>query len=395
MKWSLLVLFLLSLFAGLGVGILHWVGYFDDVNVARRALQQRGLPAEPASMFLAVERDDAASIALLAEAGFSPDLVDDEKNTPLHVAVDQEKWTAAGALLALDAPLNRKNGARLTPLQIALQGNHYDFVGRLLRRGSDPNVRFEVDQPALIEAIRTEREETVRLLLEHGADPNLPNATGTTPLYLALRSSQTRVARLLLAAGSDPNGTTPSDTDLLAFLIDHLRACGYDEAAAVPLIGLLIDAGAEAQRPGPDGKRPLEKALEKKLEAISEHLLSRIDKVKGNLWVALNRSDFELARRLVEKGADVNESREDGETALNRVIKESRPDLVQHFLNHGADASLPGLEGQAVEAVSKWPRTASQNMRILVSMMVDLTFRRNSAVPSRPSFVYRDAVGRE
>ncbi len=47
------------------------------------------------------------------------------------------------------------------------------------------------------------------------------------------------------------------------------------------------------------------------------------------------------------------------------------------------------------EAVSKWPRTASQNMRILVSMMVDLTFRRNSAVPSRPSFVYRDAVGRE
>ncbi len=52
-------------------------------------------------------------------------------------------------------------------------------------------------------------------------------------------------------------------------------------------------------------------------------------------------------------------------------------------------------EGVANEAVSKWPRTASQNMRILVSMMVDLTFRRNSAVPSRPSFVYRDAVGRE
>jgi uncharacterized protein len=92
---------------------------------------------------------------------------------------------------------------------------------------------------------------------------------------------------------------------------DFFAAIGRDDVAVVRN---LLQRGFDANTPGPDGRRPLHMALQEPAPKVAEVLVSwpqtqvesRTAQDESPLMMAALKGHTELARRLIERGADVN-----------------------------------------------------------------------------------------
>ena len=184
----------------------------------QRGVGGGGLPPQPVTdidavddagctaLHLATTRGDCGLMTLLLEAGAAPDTVNDELDSPLHVACSGGHVEGVALLAANGAPVGMRNLLEQTPLQVALC-----------------SPRMAADPPALRAA--------VELLLVHGADAAARDSDQLTPLH--------RVA-LLHGGGGGGSGGGGGGGDrpggeALAALVAALVRAGCDPAARAPL----------------------------------------------------------------------------------------------------------------------------------------------------------------
>ncbi|MFH1920948.1 MAG: ankyrin repeat domain-containing protein [Planctomycetota bacterium] len=142
---------------------------------AVKLLLEAGATAHPEALGFACWLNRGKSVALLLQAGVSPD----------------------GGMVQ------------------AAQGGHVELLRLLLDRGANVNVRSKSGDTALHTAALQGGIEALRLLLKEGADPNAKNDRGQTPLHMAISGAcEVNSLRLLIDAGSKvdvPNkeGVTP------------------------------------------------------------------------------------------------------------------------------------------------------------------------------------------
>ncbi|KAL8785693.1 MAG: hypothetical protein Q9195_008539 [Heterodermia aff. obscurata] len=151
----------------------------------------------------------------------------------------------------------------------------------------------------------------VETLLEFEADPNITDSSGYAAIDFA-RSSLT--CKLLLDAKAQvrPN---PRKKNRCAL---HYAVIG---GAAAEVIDLLIDAGVDVNVTDIDGETPLINAI---------------------FW-----GRIEMARRLIERGADVNAANiSSHESPVHFVANFDRPDLLSLILDRGADYKSVNIEGR-------------------------------------------------
>ncbi len=228
---------------------------------------------------------------------------------------------AALEMIAAGADVNAAQGDGTTPLHWAIYKIDADLTRALLERGAQPDVINNYGSSPLAEAVKVADARLVEMLLDAGADVEVPNQEGQTALMLAARAGSLDVAGLLVRHGADVNaretwrGQTAlmwaadeGSVELTQFLIDHgadvnTRALANDWPSQMtaeprnqyrPTGGLtpllyaarsgckdcveaLLDAGADPNRPNPDGVTPL--------------------------IVAMDNFAFDTARLLVERGA--------------------------------------------------------------------------------------------
>jgi uncharacterized protein len=153
----------------------------------------------------------------------------------------------------------------------------------------------------------------------------------------AIRKQDTVLASKLISQGSDPNqkdenGTTPLMT-----------ACRFSE---VEIARFLINHGATINQP-------------------------RSPKGRTTLMVACAYySGINIVQLLVEKGADVNLTADDGSTALMLASGSEKLDVVNFLLAHGANASMKDKAGKtaldfaANGNVEDWMKTSIKDSRI-------------------------------
>lgn len=189
----------------------------------------------------------------------------------------------------------------------AIRARNHKFIEQLLDRGVSPNTG--ADHLALKEAILTNDAEAVRLLLLFGADPNGTDRDGVTPLFAAVEKSFIAGAVHLLKYGADPNyAVGPENETALA------AAC---IANKVNFAHLLFIYGGEPNA----------------LTATGETLLSSaINKKVPKKFIDL----------ILDYGADPDGKSREGKTALFEAIQNSRVDIVNSLLDHGANPNLPG-----------------------------------------------------
>ncbi|KAF5254526.1 hypothetical protein FANTH_784 [Fusarium anthophilum] len=201
-------------------------------------------------------------------------------------------------------------------LLTAVRGKNHKLIEQLLDRGVSPNTG--PDHLALKEAVLNSDAEAVRLLLLFGADPNGTDRDGVTPLFASVEKSFLAGAVPLLKYGADPRFAMGEDneTPLAAACI----------ANKVNFAHLLLIYGGDPNQ----------------LTATGETLLSSaINKKTPKKFIDL----------ILDYGADPDLKSREGKTALFEAIQNSRVDIVNSLLDHGANPNLPGPKHML------WPAT--------------------------------------
>lgn len=174
---------------------------------------------------------------------------------------------------------------------------------------ADVNCRNHIAETALIVATREKQPEAVSLLLENKADVTLENSFSQTALHYALREGAGDDISLALIdagaplTGQDKHGATP--------------AFYAAQTGNTTVLAILAAKGVDLKIPNRYGTTPLMMGLHHR-EAVDELL----------------KHDF---------GIDMQDN--DGRTVLMHAALLDRADLVQKFIDLGADVHLKDKEG--------------------------------------------------
>jgi cytohesin len=260
-----------------GSPALLWAAYQSNSELAQ-ALLAAGADANAANnygvtpLLQASRTGDAAMIGILLGAGADPELAHPDGQTPLMAASAAGRVDAVGLLLERGANPNATDSFQAqTALMWAAAEGHSEVVGALLAAGADPNSQARInalterknaDFPsggftAVMWATRNGHEAVVGQLVEGGADLKLTNGDGATATIVAIVNDRYDLAATLVDLGADPDDGSlyhavemrDATTDWYARDGSRLRADHPNERTALDLISLLLDKGADPNKP--------------------------------------------------------------------------------------------------------------------------------------------------
>ncbi|XP_071374581.1 dynein axonemal heavy chain 12 [Centroberyx affinis] len=302
--------------------------------------QCRSLKGET-PLFLAVVYGLRENATFLLQNGCSPDLQNDEQDSPLVAAILNDQYDLATLLLRYNAkvdlkgPLDRtalhesaflglenfvylllESGANpnacdiktKTPLALAAQNGHLNVVEVLLKKGAHVWCESE-SGTVLFEAAAAGNPDIISLLLEHGADPNLPLYSGHMPIHRVAYHGH------ILA---------------LEHLIPVTKMEAVKESGMSPLHSAA--AGGHAQ------------CLELLLQAGYDPNFMLHPRVRSNydderrsaLFFAVSNNDIQCSRLLLEAGAMVNQ---DPINCLQVALRQGNYELINTLLKFGANVN--------------------------------------------------------
>jgi ankyrin repeat protein/mono/diheme cytochrome c family protein len=280
----------------------------------------------------AVHRRDAARIRSML-AG-QPDVLarDGDGNTALHWAALNGDSRLVKELLKSGALATATNHVGATPLLYAV-GN-VDSARALLESGAEVNRASKFGTTPLLAAARyPQSSAVVRLLLDRGADAQAKEKSGLNALGAAADTGDLTTFKLLLAAGVKP------DNVIRPAMMGHRE-----------IVETALNSGADLKTDGGHAGHALNFALYGQQPEIARLLIERgadlnLRSPRGEhhtppiLWAAYNESgDASVARLMIEKGVDVNILSALGDSALDWARARNNRALEKVLLEAGARA---------------------------------------------------------
>jgi ankyrin repeat protein len=152
--------------------------------------------------FVAIKRDDPATIRRLLQLGFDPNTPGPNGSTGLFLALRERSLNAAEALLEWPkTDIDARNPDDESPLMMAALKGDLAIARRLIARGADVN---KPGWAPLHYAATGTSPQMVQLLLDENAYIDAESPNGTTPLMMAAQYGPESTIKLLLEAGADP-----------------------------------------------------------------------------------------------------------------------------------------------------------------------------------------------
>lgn len=256
------------------------------------------------------QKDNKAVLELL-DQGVDVNAAQGDGMTALHWAAWHGDAPMAQALIDAGANVHattRING--YTPLFLASKHGHAAVIEALLRVGASPKAVSTLGSTPLMLASASGNVDGVRLLLDAGADVNAAeSANGQTAVMFAAAHNRVGVIDVLAARGADL-GMTASVTDFYAL-------------------------SRERGGPVPGVDRPY----------IYPELIGYHGGLTALLFAA-RQGHAETSRALLAAGADINQvSAGDQTSPLLLAIVNGHFDLAKLLLDEGADPKLEGENG--------------------------------------------------
>jgi ankyrin repeat protein len=263
-------------------------------------------------------------------------------STPLQWAVYNGDIAEVRRLLKAGADVSAANNYGATPMTLAAEVANTDILKLLLEVGANVDSPNPEGQTALMAVARTGKLEAAQLLLDRGATVDARERWGgQTALMWASARRHPEMMQLLIAKGADVNARS-IDRDYQRHVTAEGRPKNLDSGGLTPLlyaarenciacVDVLLGNHADIDLPDPDGVSPL--------------------------LLAIMNANWDLAKRLIVAGADVNQWDIFGEAPLlaavdlrNRVDggrgsidptnKVRGLDIVTLLLERGADPNM-------------------------------------------------------
>jgi ankyrin repeat protein len=343
--------------------------------------------AAPASPVVeAVKTGDIKAIqAAIARADVN--VPEADGTTALHWAVKRGDADSVDLLLKAGAKVDPTTRYGVTPLYMAARRGDAGLIDRLVKAGANPKGAMPDGETALMTAALSGIPEAVKVLAAHGAEVNATDPVrGQTALMWAASANKAAVVKMLIELGADlklkskPAAAAEGRRQrgqsggYSAFLY-AVRSGAIDAARA------LLDAGADVNETTPDQTSALVLSTINANYELSSMLLDRGANANaaGQGWTALHELTFaphantggnlpganpsgkmgylELAKKLVEHGADINarmtkEATIPGRQLMNRIgatpfllaAKVADVPLMKVFMELGADPMLTNVE---------------------------------------------------
>lgn len=226
----------------------------------------------------AVLAGDVERIKFLIKKGADINARDAQGYAPIQTAARNRRPDLVAALADLGADLDAPDSDGMTPLIHAAMRNHVPTVKMLLSRGADIERANGKGYPPLALSIAENKFEVAKALMEAGAVIDKPSGPeGLTPLMVAVSQvspgeggmflpGSTRpidVARELIKRGANVNAQTQHGVTPL--MIAAARN-------VTPMIGLLVQANADAALKSNEGKTALQIAEQNGSEQAAKAL---------------------------------------------------------------------------------------------------------------------------
>lgn len=189
--------------------------------------------------------------------------------------------------------------------------SNFDQMQRLIKLGADVN-GFDADgEWPLLKSIRRMQKVLARFLIRVGADMNLKSAKGESILSYLIMRHEIGAIELAIELGADVNAKDEEDGFTPAFTLLSLEE--MDDREKLFILDVLKKAGADLNATEEDGRTLLAMSVLFK--------------------------EFEIFRRLVSEGVDVDKVGDDGSTPLEIAARKGFVRFARVLIEAGADAN--------------------------------------------------------
>ena len=245
-----------------------------------------------------------------------------------------KRESVLAAITSPDVNVNEKAPDGSTALMWATFNADRELVRALLKAGAKANVTSKYGATALAEAIKLDDIELVRTLLDAGADVNSPNLDNQTALMLAISGGSLPIAKLLIERGADVNAVeTFRDQNALMW------AAGTNQP---DIVDLLLAHGAK----NIDARAKFDDWPRQQTSEPRAQYQSRQTGGLTALLYATRSGCLRCAQSLVKAGADVNKPNPDGITPLINALDNKRFDVAMFLLDKGANPHVWDVNGR-------------------------------------------------
>ena len=310
------------------------------------------------ALMIAARTGRVGAVRALLESGAKIAASDDEGQTAMMWAAAAGHAPVIEALIRAGADFRAPLKSGFTPLLFAAREGHRDAVAALLKAGADPREAIVTEEKtggreapngssAVDLAVENGHFELAMVLVKAGADPG-DMRSGFSPLHRIAwvrrpprgddeagqpppethgRLTSLDCIRALIAAGADANDTLTARakarasgsinfTGATAFLL----AC---RNADLPMMKLLVELGADPQRPNADGSTPLMAAAGLGCYAPDEEPGTDDESVAA-------------CEYLLSLGADINAVDQNHQTVMHAAAYKSLPKVARFLAARGA-----------------------------------------------------------
>ncbi|XP_065835337.1 putative ankyrin repeat protein RF_0381 [Oscarella lobularis] len=302
-----------------GYGLLHFAAWNNRLNVAEHLINN----------------------------GINIELQTNWGNTPFLLACANGNGTLVDLLISKGCNRLAESKSGRGALALAIISRQFEMTKKLVEMGFDVNQPCgEVGYTSLHWAISEESNQIINFLIDSGANLEAETKLGSTPLMIAvIWHDNVELVDLLISKGCD---VWKKDRDGYGLL--HFAAWNNRLNVAEHLINNGINIELQNNR----GKTPFLLACANGNAALVDLLISkgcnRLAESKsgrGALALAILARQFEMTKKLVEMGFDVNQPcGEVGYTSLHWAVSKESNQIVNFLIEKGANLEAKTKTGR-------------------------------------------------